>query len=261
MTSTTKIPAMKRIIFLFLCFLVSGGTYSALAQSTSRENTDDIIATLAEHNFLELIQKYKKGDRITLVSNGRRQHRIETRPYRVEKGFRVQVFAGADFANARQVANRLKVLNLDSVYVVGPEAGLYKVQVGNFATRDAARDFNEKLRTAGINNAWVVEADVHTPKTPLRSAGDTSSLATSPEGGKQGFYYAIQVFATRDYSKALQLRDAYQAETRHMTQVKQINSFWKVLIGKFDNRSDAEQLLQSLKRRFGDAWITQVPAS
>ncbi len=260
MISIKKKAAMRRIIFFVLCFWLTGGADGVFAQSPSRESTDEIIATLAEHNFLELIQKYKQGDRITLVSKGRRQARLEARPYRVEKGFRVQVFAGADLANARQVANRLKTLNLDSVYVVGPEAGLYKVQVGNFATRDAARDFNEKLRAAGINNAWVVEADVHTPRTTLRSS-EASPRVVSSRTGSPGFYYAIQVFATRDYAKALQLRDAYQAETRHMTQVKQINSFWKVLIGKFDNRSEAEQLLQSLKRRFGDAWITQVPAS
>ena len=79
-------------------------------------------------------------------------------------GFRIQIFASADrdvAENARSVAaSRLKMpayLDLDG--------GVYKVRVGDYATRDAASAALPSVRAQFYPDAWVVPARIHVPRS------------------------------------------------------------------------------------------------
>jgi len=72
------------------------------------------------------------------------------------QGFRIQIFASAsiDEANATRGAATYKI-GLDSVYVIY-DAPVYKVRVGDFATRLAANQRLPLLMEKGYPDAWVV---------------------------------------------------------------------------------------------------------
>jgi len=79
-------------------------------------------------------------------------------------GFRIQIFASADrdvAENARNVAaSRLNMpayLDLD--------AGVYKVRIGDYVTRDQAGAALPSVRGQFYPDAWVVPARVNVPKT------------------------------------------------------------------------------------------------
>ena len=241
--------------------LVFALPFSARAQSA--EASEHLKSFLENRGFLELIAKYKQ-EHITLKAEGKKAGRIAARPYRMGKGYRCQAFAGASLANAQQVAARLRSLNFDSVYVFKSERGLYKVQIGDFDNREGAVALLDRLRNAGVKNAWIVESDIRIAKSPdeKNAFEDQKNSKQRQFDLEQKFFYAIQVFATGDSLKALKLREVFQTETQNPAEVVREDSIWKVLIGRFKQRSEAEQLLKSLKRRrFVDAWITQVPAT
>ncbi len=247
-------------LYVLLC-LVFAPLFSARAQST--EVPDHLKSFLENRSFLELIAKYKQ-EHITLKAEGKKANRIAARPYRIGKGYRCQAFAGTALANAQQIATRLRSLNFDSVYVFKGDRGLYKVQIGDFDNREGAVELLDQLRNAGIKNAWIVESDIRIAKSPEEKGAfeDQKNSKQQQFDLEQKFFYAIQVFATSDSLKALKLSDVFQTETQNPTEVIREDSIWKVLIGRFKHRTEAEQLLRSLKRRrFVDAWITQVPAT
>jgi len=269
MKNSTKFDSQKRqsnfslsraSLYILLCF-VFALPFSVRAQST--EASDHLKSFLENRSFLELIAKYKQ-EHITLRAEGKKAGQIAARPYRIGKGYRCQAFAGASLANAQQVAARLRSLDFDSVYVFKSERGLYKVQIGDFDNREGAVELLDRLRNAGIKNAWIVESDIRIAKSPEEKGAfeDQKNSRQQQFDLEQEFFYAIQVFATGDSLKALKLREVFQTETQNPAEVVREDSIWKVLIGRFKQRSEAEQLLKSLKRRrFVDAWITQVPAT
>ncbi len=213
---------------------------------------------LESRNFHELIETYKQ-EKITLFTEGERVARETARPYTAGKGFRCQVFAGAREQNALQAAERLKTLNLDSVYVIETPSHLYKVQIGNFQTRQEAEVFLDKLRNAGEKDAWIVPAEIHIPK---KEAAPSPTPQSEPAAGQelsQQLYFTIQVFATNDLLRAFQVKKKLQSEFNQPVEVAARGSIWKVLIGKFPDRPAAEKFLEDLrKNKYEDAWITQV---
>ena len=213
---------------------------------------------LESRNFMELIEAYKQ-EKIAIVSKGNRIKREEARPFVIGNGFRCQVFAGALKNNAEQIAEQLRKLNMDSVYVIETPSHLYKVQIGNFTTRRDAEIFLDRLRNAGVTDAWIVEADIHIPKDEPRPPAAEEPTPASEQELSQSLYFTIQVFATNDSVKASRLKEKLQSQFDQPAVVAGQGSVWKVLVGKFTDRASAETFLQELrKRKFEDAWITQV---
>ena len=66
---------------------------------------------------------------------------------------------------AKEILSNIQALNLDSVYMV-QEQNLFKVQMGNYGERREAEIMLDRLRYAGIENAWIVNATIHVPKPP-----------------------------------------------------------------------------------------------
>lgn len=240
-----------------LLFLMLWGGWSSPVYSQMPPNLKQFLES---RSFPELISTYKR-DRVSLITEGKRAKIIAAQPYRVEKGYRCQAFAGTQQENARRVAEQLRALQLDSVYVIY-ENSLYKVQIGNFDNRRDAEILLDKLRYSKVQGVWIVEADVHRPKSiEEQQAFQQQQLEEQQFEEQPGYYYAIQVFATNDQLKAAQLKEALARDLGQPVEAISQASSWKVLVGKFSNRSGAEEYLKKLKReKFADAWITQVPS-
>lgn len=77
-------------------------------------------------------------------------------------GYRVQVGAFADGGQARSRADELRQRFTERVYVVH-EGLLYKVQIGDFVSRDRADAARRKAIDLGLSGAFVVDAMIREP--------------------------------------------------------------------------------------------------
>jgi hypothetical protein len=237
---------------IFSIFLILTGLFilnsSTWAQS---EMTPKLKEFLTRNDFMELIEKYGQ-DKISLTIKGVEQKKIEKRSYDLVQGYRCQVFAGAEYSNANEVADRIEALQLDSAYVV-ESSDLYKVQVGNFVERKDAQIMLDKLRYSGIEGAWIVETTVHVPK---ESRADQIKVASEIESG---FYYAVQVFNTGHYDKAQNFKSDLERRFSEPVEIIQENDLWKIVVGRYNDHDSANSLLEQIRREgFTDAWITQI---
>ncbi len=233
---------------------------------------------LSSKSFPELIRTFEK-DKVTVRAIGKRAETIAARDYTIGKGYRCQAFAGSQRENAEKVAADLRALNLGQVYMMQTPEGLYKVQIGDFSSRVEAEYLMQKLRYANIPGVWIVESDIHEPKVgggvtgtgePAPAINNTANAIQQPEPEpvelrprpEINIHYSIQVFATRSHEKALELQKKFETETNQPTRIVKQESIWKVMVGQFKSREEAEEYINTLaKRKFQDAWITQVVSS
>ena len=229
-----------------------------LAFSGHAQVSSELKSFLDSRGFPELLTSYSQ-EQISLNSIGRQAKSVAAQPFTVQTGFRCQAFAGTGLGNAERVAEELRALQLDSVYVITTAENLYKVQIGNFIRREDAEALKEKLKTLGLVGVWVVDDNIHVNKPSAASIEPQGSIANPPE---PSLYFAIQIFATNDALKANELKTLIEQETGYPVDVVQQSSIWKVLVGKFNDREQAEAFLKTIKRdRYKDAWITQVVSS
>ncbi len=80
-------------------------------------------------------------------------------------GFRVQVFASSSRVVAERAAQAARRRLGVAAYVV-PWAGLYRVQVGDFRSREAARGLLERARSGFYPDAWIVTTRVRAVGAP-----------------------------------------------------------------------------------------------
>ena len=252
-------------VALVLCF-----SHPAFAQMSP-----ELKEFLSSKSFPELIRTFEK-DRVTIHTIGKRAETIAARNYTIGKGYRCQAFAGSQRENAEKVAADLRALNLGEVYLFETPEGLYKVQMGDFSSRVEAEYMMQKLRYANIPGVWIVESDIHEPKVAGGGSAPApianNSVITAPEPEPEpielqpkpeiNIHYSIQVFATRSHEKALELQKKFETETNQPTRIVKQQSIWKVMVGQFKSREEAEEYINTLaKRKFQDAWITQVVSS
>jgi len=201
---------------------------------------------LESHSFQDLVRRY--GDTtIKLTIPSRKARYLDSLPYRLEAGYRVQVVATTDEQNARDIYRQVKKLQLDSTYLV-QEQGLFKVQVGNFTVRDSARKLLDQLYYAGFKDAWIAPATIHITKTKQMQAAPSDSI-----------YFAIQVMATHSRKKAettaQTIRQKFHLPVRILTE----GNLFKVLAGNFAEENAARMQLQHLREHgWPDAWLTQL---
>lgn len=82
-------------------------------------------------------------------------------------GFRVQVIATQDYAEATQLVTQLEPLFADEIYVVFDSPN-YKVRIGNYRSRANAENARERIAALGHNAAWIVRTKVRKKPAPLR---------------------------------------------------------------------------------------------
>ncbi len=172
-------------------------------------------------------------------------------------GFRVQVFASADSFKALEQKSSLQQTVQDSIYLI-KEKGLYKVQTGNFVKRFRADSVKEWVKRHGFPGAWVVSTTVRVPIDSLEppaasvaNAPDTHAVKVNPTAP-----FKIQVFVTSSQTKAQNLVDRLKAQFDFPCFFEPSQHVFKVFVGGFQTRSQAENALTKIKRMgYPDAWI------
>ncbi len=243
---------MDRLKQILFSLLLLGSISGHLISQTSPE----LKNFLWDKDFKSLIENYAE-ESVVLEEKGTLQQKIEARSYLEGEGLRVQVFAGLDKSNAESIAQQMTSLNLDSVYL-REDNGLYKVQIGNFSERLEAEKILDKLRYAGVSNAWIVSSTIHTPKTVVQ---DTTVVPEPPAVSDVGerFLYAIQIFVTGNYEKAQSYQQQLSSSFHEEVWIKEQDGLWKILLGKYSDESFARNRLEQIRTQgYPDAWLTQV---
>ena len=80
-------------------------------------------------------------------------------------GFRVQLFATGNQETAEAVREAAS-LKLDLPAYVEIVEGLYKVRIGDCASREQAETMLQRCKDAGYGDAWIVETQVKAPVEP-----------------------------------------------------------------------------------------------
>jgi len=73
--------------------------------------------------------------------------------------FRIQIFTAQTYGEAR-AASRVAEEVFDQPVYLDYEVPYFKVRVGNFADRFSAEGYQQKVKTAGYANAWVVMVNI-----------------------------------------------------------------------------------------------------
>ena len=77
-----------------------------------------------------------------------------------KEGYRLQLFESSTVDEAKKVMAKYgKSLN-DTLYLVF-DAPLYKVQYGDFVTKEQVEDVKIKLRKKGFKNIWIVRSRIN----------------------------------------------------------------------------------------------------
>jgi len=240
----------KKIIY---SFCLSALLLLLIVGSVSAQFSDKLKDYLWQNDMQVLIRKYAQ-ERVILHEDGNIARRIARRSYSEKEGLRVQVFAGTEEQHALDIAAKTRDLNLDSVYV-NEDAGMFKVQLGNFTKRLEAEKMLDRLRFAGITNAWIVKTQVHIPKSGSTIPHEIP--AAKEENGE--ILYSIQLFVTNNREKAEQLKRDFAVKIGAPVWILPQGNLWKVLAGKYGDEEQARQRLSELQTAgFPDAWLTQV---
>ncbi len=177
--------------------------------------------------------------------------------FRQIDGYRVQLFAGLDSLNGRVMAGELHKIIEDSVYFFR-EKGLYKVQAGDYPWRYKADKMVLDLRKKGYAQGWVVQRLINVPvdsSRVSRPTGVSAGIQTKPKP-RAGVRYQIQVLVTSDPEKARRLAVTLRERFLKDVDVQTEGTVHKVLLGHFETREDAEQVLKAIKENgYKDAWL------
>ncbi|GEM_PF-1823962 len=180
--------------------------------------------------------------------------------YKLIQGYRVQIFAGLDSANA--VVTKYKAQNqVDQPVYVVRDGEMFKVQVGDIPYQAQAYNLRDKLTKNGFQGAWVVQREIRVPlssdqQAKLQKSESAVSSEPLPQPQTSDGKYTIQIAAVSDEIRAQQL--VYEVENRFQTEAeyKKIGSVFKVYLGRFNDRDSADSFLQKVRSAgYPDAWL------
>lgn len=117
-----------------------------------RSNADKIKTFFIEHGYQDswVVSRKVKNLQNHLDSNSEDPSMIQG-PH-----FRIQVYASSSREKAESYANSMRELFVEPIFVE-EESELWKVQIGRFTLKNEAYQFVERVKSQGLENAWVVK--------------------------------------------------------------------------------------------------------
>lgn len=164
------------------------------------------------------------------------------------EGFRVQVAALRDRDRAEALREQIQRDAQVLTYIhFDPDIQLYKIQAGNNQTPESAEILRDAIRTLGFPDAYVIRTQI--------SVVQPESAATP------GFRVQIFSSSTRGSAENAQMQARIQL-ARDDVFIDFEAPYFKVRIGNFQTRNDAELLLEEVtKKGYETAFIVQANAS
>lgn len=150
---------------LILSFLAIQATFSILgAQSFTQKLTTPTKGTVTLHQDQRLT-KIVDGTNYTSVTGDDGQPLVKTGKKTKVRGYRIQVFFGdsskADRDKAKKVGNAVTNAFSELEAYVDYESPHYRCRVGDFATREEAKEYLEKIKEAGLGkDAMIIRSEI-----------------------------------------------------------------------------------------------------
>lgn len=107
----------------------------------------------------------------------------------------------------------------------------------------------------------ILLAQATSQDTTRKSAsGQWTYGQVTPPGMKRVYGYRVQVFATIYKDKAEKIRNEVQEKVTYPVYIEEIPPFYKIRIGDFQKREDAEQFLSTVQKSLGyaDAFVAEA---
>jgi cell division septation protein DedD len=173
--------------------------------------------------------------------------------------FRVQIYAIQNYESARVQRVKVREYTTKDISLV-QENDLWKIQVGDFATREEAEKERDILRKLGWIDAWLVRirfssGGIAKPDTTIPAKQDTTLImpVSEPE-----FYYTVQVIATSNRTEAENVQKNLSLLKIPEVTLLQENNLWKIHIGKYRDQKDAEMMRNQMKEMgFNDSFVVK----
>lgn len=164
------------------------------------------------------------------------------------EGFRVQVAALRDHNRAEALREQIQRDAQVLTYIhLDEDIRLYKIQAGNSRTPESAKTLRDAIRALGFPEAYVVRTQI----ADVQPQGDTTS----------GFRVQIFSSSTRGSAEHAQMQARAQL-TRDDVFIDFEPPYFKVRVGNFQTRNDAEILLEeATKKGYETAFIVQTKSS
>ena len=171
--------------------------------------------------------------------------------FKTIEGFRVQIFAGVDSANALASNNLGKSIVTDTIYQFN-DKGLVKLQVGDYPYYPQADSIKRKFRQTHFPGAWIVKTNIF---IPIVESEIDSTIQSKAENISTGTF-KIQVIATGDESKAETILKELKTQFNGNAFYESSGNIFKVFVGYFNKEDDAREALKSIREgNYPDAWL------
>ncbi len=164
------------------------------------------------------------------------------------EGFRVQVAALRDHNRAEALREQIQREAQVLTYIhLDEDIQLYKIQAGNSRTPESAKILRDAIRALGFPDAYVVRTQI----VNVQSESDATSR------------FRVQIFSSSTQSSAENVqRQARVQLTRDDVFIDFEPPYFKVRVGNFQTRNDAEILLEEVtKKGYETAFIVQAKSS
>ena len=162
------------------------------------------------------------------------------------EGFRVQVAALRDHNRAEALREQIQRDAQVLTYIhLDEDIQLYKIQAGNSRTPESAKTLRDAIRALGFPDAYVIRTQI----------ANVQPQATS------GFIVQIFSSSTRGSAENAQIQARAQLK-RDDVFIDFEPPYFKVRVGNFQTRNDAEILLVEVKKKgYETAFIVQAKSS
>ncbi|GAB4183879.1 MAG: hypothetical protein Kow00108_21220 [Calditrichia bacterium] len=204
-------------------------------------------------DFNKMIEQYGKNELSFELPAKKTLDSLRSPHYIWTDGYRIQVVATSDKNKALDIKNELAAGLTDSVYVIRDQQ-LYRVQFGDYIDRIKAETMVDSMRKFGWPAAWIVSRKVK------QFVSDSLNIKSTLTAGtyQPRTYWSIQLGAFSDEREAQKFIQEIKPKIEDAETIR-INSFTKVVVGKYNNEEKARIRLQSIQQAgFKDAWLTEI---
>lgn len=145
--------------------------------------------------------------------------------------YRIQIFAGSA-VNAHKTYNQyVSRWSSTEAYVIrDPATDRWKVWVGNYPNKPAADSIKVMLQQNGYPDAWVAEMPVQLPVKETRTE-----------------LFWVQIGSFSNQSSAMNVQQSLGSKLKEKVIIKSVSGAYKVWIGGYTERSQADALKNQLK--------------
>lgn len=220
-----------------------------VAESTSGSvNNDAFIRNIDKNDDKDLTIKVippEKPKEVILV-------------YDTLQAFAVQLKAFGEEEPAKTLVNQLRQVEPDSVFYYA-DGYLYKVRIGPYYTRIEAEEKRDSYKQGSFTGAWVAPHMVIRSHEVDKDSGKKNDIqVSSPQNkvqnsGDSGIF--IQIASANSRANAEQFLIRNQQVSGFSPKIFSIGDRYKIAIGPFSSRGDAEKALPDVRSQFPGAWL------